>query len=42
MMGETYLGIVIGNDPEMAPRTRFVTVPYSYEVLMVNGAAAEI
>ncbi|RPH94581.1 hypothetical protein EHM69_07045 [candidate division KSB1 bacterium] len=25
--GETYLGIVIGDDPEMAPRTRLVTLP---------------
>ncbi|MCC6475574.1 hypothetical protein IT157_00850, partial [bacterium] len=38
--GETYLGIVMGNDPEMTPRSRFVAVPYSYQVLSVDGATA--
>jgi hypothetical protein len=34
-----YLGIRVGTDPELAPRTRLVTVPYAYRVATVDGAS---
>jgi len=33
-----WLGIQIGSDPEISPRTRLVTVPYAYRVATVDGA----
>jgi hypothetical protein len=35
---ECWLGIKVGADPEMAPRARLVSVPYSYRVKSVDGA----
>jgi hypothetical protein len=34
----TWLGIQIGSDPEIAPRTKLVTVPYAFRVATVDGA----
>jgi hypothetical protein len=34
----TWLGIQIGSDPEVTPRTKLVTVPYAFRVAMVDGA----
>ncbi|MFQ5499287.1 MAG: tail fiber domain-containing protein [Candidatus Zixiibacteriota bacterium] len=34
-----YLGIAIGADPEMAPRTRLVTAVHAYRVSTVDGAS---
>ncbi len=34
-----WLGITIGSDPEISPRTRLVTVPYAYRVSTVDGAS---
>jgi len=33
-----YLGISVGNDPEIEPRTRLISVPYSFRVSTVDGA----
>ncbi len=33
-----YLGIKVGSDPEMTPRTKLVTVPYAMRVSTVDGA----
>ena len=33
-----FLGISIGGDPELAPRTRLVSVPYAYRISTVDGA----
>jgi hypothetical protein len=33
-----YLGVKIGSDPEMTPRTKVATVPFSYRVATVDGA----
>ncbi|MBD3218649.1 MAG: hypothetical protein GF310_10260 [candidate division Zixibacteria bacterium] len=33
-----YLGVKIDSDPEMAPRTKIATVPFSYRVATVDGA----
>lgn len=33
-----YLGIQVGADPEIAPRTLFTSVPYSFRVETVDGA----
>ncbi|UCB51526.1 MAG: hypothetical protein JSV10_05865, partial [Candidatus Zixiibacteriota bacterium] len=33
-----YLGIQVGSDPEIEPRTRLVSVPYAFRVASVNGA----
>jgi hypothetical protein len=35
----TWLGIQIGADPEIAPLTKLVTVPYAFRVATVDGAA---
>ncbi len=35
---DRYLGVKIGSDPEMTPRTRIATVPYSYRVASVDSA----
>ncbi len=32
------LGITIGNDPEIIPRTRLITVPYAYQALRADTA----
>jgi len=34
-----YLGIKVGTDPEMTPRDRLETVPYSYRTSTVDGAS---
>jgi hypothetical protein len=31
-----WLGITVGGDPEIAPRTRFTTVPYAYHALVAD------
>lgn len=36
--GNRYLAITVGNDPELSPRTRFVTSPYAHRVTTVDGA----
>ncbi len=33
-----WLGITIGDDPEISPRTMLVTVPYAYRVSTVDGS----
>ncbi len=33
-----YLGITVGSDPEMTPRARLVTVPYSFRVSTIDGS----
>ena len=35
----TWLGIQIGSDPEIAPLTKLVTVPYAFRVATVDGAS---
>lgn len=35
---ETWLGVQIGSDPEMSPRTRLVAVPYSQRVNTIDQA----
>ncbi len=35
---DRYLGIKVGSDPELTPRTRLVSVPYSHRVSTVDGA----
>jgi len=35
---QVWLGIAVGGDPEMTPRTRMVSVGYSYRVGTVDGA----
>ena len=37
-----FLGIQVQADPEITPRTRFVTVPYSFRVYTVDGATGGI
>jgi hypothetical protein len=37
---ERWLGITIGTDPELAPRTQMVSVPYSQRVSTVDRASA--
>jgi hypothetical protein len=34
-----WLGITVGTNSEMVPRTRFVTVPYAFRVATVDGAS---
>jgi len=34
-----YLGVQVGANPEMAPRTRLVTVPYAFRTGSVDGSA---
>lgn len=34
-----YLGITVGGDPELSPRTRLTTVPYAARVASLNGAS---
>jgi len=34
-----YLGIQVGADPELTPRTRLVTVPYAQRVSSIDGSA---
>jgi hypothetical protein len=36
---ERWLGIKVGTDPELVPRTRLVTAPYTYRVATVDGAS---
>ncbi len=36
---ERWLGIRIGSDPEISPRTRLLSVPYAYRVSTVDGAS---
>lgn len=36
---ERYLGITIGSDPEISPRTRLVAVAYAHRVSTVDGSA---
>jgi hypothetical protein len=36
---QVWLGIAVGGDPEMTPRTRMVSVGYSYRVGTVDGAS---
>jgi hypothetical protein len=38
----TWLGIQIGYDPEIAPRTRLVTVPYAFRVATVDGSTGGV
>ena len=33
-----WLGITVGGDPEISPRTRLVSVPYAYRVATIDGA----
>ena len=35
---ERFLGIKVGDDPEMTPRTELVSVPYAYKVGTIDGA----
>lgn len=35
---ECWLGITVGEDPELTPRTRLVTVPYAFRTGTVDGA----
>jgi hypothetical protein len=37
---QRYLGIAVGTDPEIEPRTQFSTVGYSYRVSTIDGATA--
>jgi hypothetical protein len=37
-----WLGIQIGFDPEIAPRTKLVTVPYAFRVATVGGATGGV
>jgi trimeric autotransporter adhesin len=37
-----YLGVQVGGDPEMSPRTRLVSVPFSFRVETVEGASGGI
>lgn len=37
-----WLGIRVGSDPEIAPRTRLVTVPYAYRVASLEGAGGGV
>lgn len=39
---DRYLGIRINTDPEISPRTRLVTVPWSYRVGTIDGSAGGI
>lgn len=39
---ERWLGVTIGGDPEITPRTRLVSVPYSHRVNTVEGAEAGV
>ncbi len=39
---ERYLGIQVGLDPEMAPRTQLAAVPGSYRVSTIDGASGGI
>jgi hypothetical protein len=34
-----YLSVKVGDDPEMTPRTRLVSVPYAHRVATVDGAS---
>lgn len=37
-----WLGVTVGSDPEIRPRTRLVAVPYAYRVSTVDGASGGI
>jgi len=39
---ECWLGITVGADPQIYPRTRLVTVPYTFRVSTVDGATGGI
>jgi hypothetical protein len=39
---DRYLGIQVGSDPELAPRTRLVSVGYSHRVSTVDGSTGGI
>lgn len=34
-----WLGITVGSDPEISPRTRLVSVPYAFRVATIDGAS---
>jgi len=34
-----YLGVQVGSDPEITPRTRLLSVPYAFRVASINGAS---
>jgi hypothetical protein len=36
---DRFLGIAVGADPEIAPRTRIVSIAYAYQVGSINGAS---
>ncbi len=38
----TWLGIQIGSDPEIAPRTKLVAVPYAFRVSTVDGSTGGV
>lgn len=37
-----WLGIKVGSDPEVSPRTRLVTVPYAYRVATIDGSTGGV
>ena len=39
---DRWLGITVGSDPELDPRTRFVSISYSHRVSTVDGATGGI
>ena len=36
---DRFLGIKVGSDPELVPRTQLISVPYAYKVGSIEGAA---
>jgi hypothetical protein len=38
----TWLGIQIGSDPEIVPRTKLVSVPYAFRIATVDGASGGV
>ena len=36
---ERYLGIQVGTDPELSPRSQLITVPYAFRVSTIDGAS---
>ncbi len=39
---DRWLGITVGGDPEISPRTHFVSVPYAFRVSTVDGSTGGI
>ncbi|MFQ6031829.1 MAG: hypothetical protein ACE5K2_02815, partial [Candidatus Zixiibacteriota bacterium] len=39
---QRWLGITVGSDPEISPRTRLVTVPYAFRAATVDGATGGV